>query len=237
VLLVGNERVMRAGLRALLDNQAGTTVVGEVEALDAALSLIISEQPDVTLLDPDHYSGADFLPNVLRAAISKTRVVLLTGAPESASVAQALGNGAVGLVSKQQGPEVLMKAIEKVHAGELWLDRSVTARLLTELSRAGQAERSDPEAVKVASVTARERQVIMLVGQGMRNMQIANRLNISEVTVRNHLTSVFRKLELANRCELVVYSFRHGLATMPTPARPAAPQTEDGSLEQQKKTS
>ena len=199
VLIVGNERVMRAALRALIDGQPGTNVIGEVESLDTALTVIMSEQPDVTLLDPDHYGGADVLVDLMRAAMTKTRIILLTGSPDSTPVLEALGNGAAGLVLKQEAPEVLARAIRKVHDGELWLDRSIAARLITELSRGGHGDRNDPDLTKAASLTKREREVVTLVSLGLRNMQVAGRLSISEVTVRNHLTSIFKKLEVTNR--------------------------------------
>ncbi len=234
VLIVGNERVMRAALRALIDGQPGTHVIGEVEGLDTALAVIMSEQPDVTLVDPDHNGGADVLADLIRAAATKTRMILLTGSPDSTPVADALGNGAVGLVLKQQAPEVLIKAIGKVHDGELWLDRSVAARVLTELSRAGHGDRSDPDLAKAESLTKRERQVVTLVSQGLRNTQVAERLGISEVTVRNHLTSIFRKLEVTNRFELVIHAFRCGLASLPSRMEPATLPAPDASVQQKK---
>jgi DNA-binding NarL/FixJ family response regulator len=214
VLLVCHERVIRAALRALIDGQDAMQVIGEVGSLDTALATILSEKPDVTLFDPDSYSSRD-VADVLRTAMTKTRIILLTSSPDSTSISEALEIGAVGLVLKQQAPEVLIKAITKVHAGELWLDRAATARLLAELTRAQQPDRGDPEAERAVLLTRRERQVITLVGEGLRNSQIAERLCISEVTVRNHLTSTFRKLEVENRFQLVIYAFQHGLATLP----------------------
>jgi two-component system, NarL family, nitrate/nitrite response regulator NarL len=234
VLLVGNERVMRAALRALIDGQPGTKVIGEVDDLEAALAAIMSGQPDVTLLDPDHCGGADVLADVMRAAMNRTRILLLTGSPDSTPVSEALGNGAAGLVLKQQAPEVLIKAIRKVHEGELWLDRSVAARLLTELSRADHEKRSDPDTAKAASLTKRERQVVTLVSQGLRNTQVAECLAISEITVRNHLTSIFRKLEVANRFQLVIHAFRCGLAALPSRMEPATEPTQGDTVQQEK---
>jgi len=236
VLLVCSERVIRAALHALIDGQFGTKVIGEVEHLDAALASILSEQPDVTLLDPDHYDGDD-VTGLLQAVMTKTRIILLTSSPNSTSIAEALQNGAVGLVLKQQAPELLIKAITKVHAGELWLDRSATARLLAELSRPIPAAPRDPNAERIALLTRREHQVISLVGEGLRNSEVANRLCISEVTVRNHLTAIFRKLELTNRFQLVIYAFQHGLATLPSRAATDAALPDRHTLGYQKRTS
>jgi DNA-binding NarL/FixJ family response regulator len=235
VLLVCSERVIRAAVRALIDGRRETCVIDEVEDLHAALDLIVAERPDVTVLDPDHYHSDD-VADLMRAAVTKTRIILLTGLPSSTPIAQAVENGAVGLVLKQQPPELLLKAIDKVHAGELWLDRTATARLIAELSYASQAENGDAATGKAARLTQRERQVIRLVGAGLRNSQIARRLCISEVTVRNHLTATFRKLELENRFQLVFYAFQHGLATLPARAN-AAQASDDPELEYRKKTS
>jgi DNA-binding NarL/FixJ family response regulator len=217
VLLVCNERVIRAGLRALIDGQIDTIVIGEVDGLDAAREVIAREYPDVTVLDPDHYPG-DRVGEFLRAATTPTRIILLTGSPDSTSISSALENGAAGLVLKQQSPEFLVKAINRVYAGELWLDRTAAARLIAELSSAGDHGTAETPARRDALLTNRERQVIKLVSEGLRNSQIAKRLLISEITVRNHLTSVFRKLDVANRFQLVTYAFQHGLAALPTRA-------------------
>jgi DNA-binding NarL/FixJ family response regulator len=236
VLIVCNERVIRAGLRALVQGHGGVTVVGDLDDLHTALTTIAAERPDVTVVDPDHYRSDD-VEELLLVGGTSTRFVLLTGSPDAMPISAILENGVVGLVLKQQPPDILIKAIDKVHAGELWLDRSATARLIAELSRASQAGASDRAWEKAARLTQRERQVIALVGEGLRNSQIANRLSISEVTVRNHLTSIFRKLELANRFQLVIYAFQHGLATLPLRGTIAAPMSDLHMLGYQKKTS
>ncbi len=190
----------------------------------------------MTILDPDNYKG-NGIADLLRAGMTKTRIVLLTGSPNATPISEALENGAVGLVLKQQPPEVLIKAIIKVYAGEVWLDRTATARLIAELSTAPAVEPADPDAARVALLTKRERQVVMLVGEGLRNSQIADRLCITEVTVRNHLTSTFRKLEVANRFQLVIYAFQHGLATLPSRVSSPATMPAGRVLGYQKKTS
>ncbi len=215
VLVVCSEGVTRAALHALIDGQTGTKVVGAIDDLDAALKAIASDHPDVTILDPDHFTSSGVV-DLLRAGNADTRIVLLTGSPVSTPIAEALENGAVGLVLKQQPPEILIKAIDRVYAGEVWLDRTATARVIAELSCPSQAEPGDPDREQLALLTKRERQVITLVSEGLRNSQIAKRLCISEVTVRNHLTSTFRKLEVANRFQLVLYAFQHGLAALPS---------------------
>jgi DNA-binding NarL/FixJ family response regulator len=125
----------------------------------------------------------------------------------------------MGMVKKEKAAEVLIAAIERVNDGEAWLDPSLMAGVLSEVTRAGKAAKTDPEAEKIASLTKREREVIVLIGEGIKNKEIAGRLFISETTVRHHLTSIYDKLEVADRVELLIYAFRHGLANPPASQR------------------
>ncbi len=124
--------------------------------------------------------------------------------------------GAMGLVFKEKAAEVVIRAIERVHAGEVWFDRTLIGNVLTELSRASATKKLDPEATKITKLTEREREIAALIGEGLKNKQIANRLFISETTVRHHLTSVFDKLGVTDRLELIIYAYRHGLAKPPS---------------------
>ena len=188
-----------------------TGVAGNrAEALDAAAST----QPDVIILDIvlGDEDGLSFLPE-LRQVARNARVLVLTGLRSSESQRQAMRAGAMGVVLKDHAAEVLIKAIEKVHSGEVWLDRLMMGRVLQEIS---EEKQSDPDREKIDTLTERERQVVGLVGEGLKNKQIAARLFISETTVTHHLSSVFSKLEVSDRLELVVYAFRHGLAKLPS---------------------
>jgi DNA-binding NarL/FixJ family response regulator len=123
----------------------------------------------------------------------------------------------MGLVRKEQGADVLVQAIEKVHSGEVWLEPTIVMRALAEISgrHSAAAPPVDPEAAKIARLTPREREVIGLIGEGLYNKDIAERLSISTATVSHHLTSIFDKLDVANRFDLVIYAYRHGLAESP----------------------
>ena len=116
----------------------------------------------------------------------------------------------MGLVLKEQAPEVLLKAIEKVHAGEIWLDRAMLASVLNEMV-AGQVGPANAEATRITTLTERERQVIGLVGEGLKNKQIGVRLSITETTVGHHLTSIFAKLGVESRLEMVLFAHRHNI--------------------------
>lgn len=116
---------------------------------------------------------------------------------------------------KDQSFEVLAKAIERIYAGEMWLDRSMTAALIEELSRRREANKTNPEAAKIETLTEREREVIAAVGEGLKNKEIGERLFISDITVRHHLTSIYSKLEVSDRLELIIYAYRHNLVPIP----------------------
>jgi two-component system nitrate/nitrite response regulator NarL len=212
VLLIDDHVVMRRGLRMLIENQPGLSVVGEATDRDAAILSAAREQPDIILLDLDlgDQSGLDILPE-LRAVAKAARVIVLTGIRDPAEHRQAVRLGATGMVLKEQAVDTLVKAIERVHAGETWLDPALVAHVLADRSRA-RGQDANPEAAGIAALTEREREVIVLIGEGLKNRQIGKRLSISETTVVHHLTSIFAKLGVANRLELVTYAYRHGLA-------------------------
>jgi len=192
------------------------TVVGEASNGSEAIETATQEQPDIILLDIGltDQSGLDFLRDLLVAA-PKSRVVVLTGVLDSEAHRRAVHLGAMGIVLKDRAADVLIKAIEKVNAGEVWLDRSLTARVLLEMSNPDERRKPDPEAEKIALLTDREREILELVCQGLKNKQIADKLFISEATVRNHLTSILGKLDLSDRFELALFAYRHQLARPP----------------------
>jgi two-component system, NarL family, nitrate/nitrite response regulator NarL len=212
VLLIDDHLVMRMGLRMVIDNQPGLTVVGEAANRAEALQIATREPSDIILLDLDlgDENGIDFLPDLLAAA-KGARVIVLTGLRNLEEYRHAVRLGAMGLVLKEQGPGVLTQAIKRVHAGQAWLDPALVATVLGEAAHA-RGGKTAPQAGRVAELTERERAVIDLICESLRNKQIAERLFISETTVVHHLTSIFSKLGVANRLELVIYAYSHGLA-------------------------
>ena len=202
ILLVDDHELVRTGLRIALERHPQLAVVGEAANRANALVIAARERPDIILLDLAAKGG---------------RAILVTGVRAPEEHYRAVQLGAMGLVRKEQAAEVLVQAIEKVHAGEVWLEASMVARVLAEISgqRSAVAQPVDPEAAKIARLTAREREVIGLIGEGLYNKQIAERLSISPATVSHHLTSIFDKLGVGNRFDLVIYAYRHGLAESP----------------------
>jgi two-component system, NarL family, nitrate/nitrite response regulator NarL len=214
VLIVDDHHLVRMGLCALIEGQPEMTVVGEAVNCAEALSLTGSARPDLILLDIDlgNENGLDFLVE-LRALDTQIRVLILTEIKDPATHRRAAKLGAAGLVLKDQPTDVLLKAIKKVHEGEAWLDRSLMGSLLSELTRTDK--KVDSEEARLENLTAREREVISLIAEGLKNKQIAARLFISETTVTHHLSSIFSKLGVSDRLELVIYAFSYSLAKMP----------------------
>jgi DNA-binding NarL/FixJ family response regulator len=117
----------------------------------------------------------------------------------------------MGIVSKTQSPEVLIKAVRKVHLGEVWIEHSLIANLVNGSFHAQAAPPADPDAEQIRLISEREREVIHLIGRGLKNKQIASQLSIGETTVRHHLTSIYSKLGVSDRLELLIFSHSHQL--------------------------
>ncbi|HWQ34991.1 MAG TPA: response regulator transcription factor [Blastocatellia bacterium] len=215
VLLVEDHLLVRAGLRLLLESDPELVVVGEAGNRTEALAALAAE-PDVILLDLDlgGESGLDFMPELM-SRINGSRILVLTGMTDHEMHYRAVKLGAMGLVAKMEMAEVLIKAVKKVHEGEVWLNRTTVARMLSEMAQAGRPSEPDPDEMRIASLTEREREIIALVGEGCKNKQIAERLFISEPTVRHYLTSIFSKLNVTDRLGLIIYAYQFGLATLP----------------------
>lgn len=216
LLLLDHQRMVREGLRLLLEQHANLAVVGEAGERQEALELIRRTCPDIILLELnlDGELDIELIPELLAAAGS-AQIVLVTAISEPSIQRFAVQAGVMGVVEKKQPGSVLVKAIEKVFAGEVWIDRTMMATVLTDLRQARLGQQSDPEAAKIAQLSQREREVIQWVGQGLKNKEIARQLSISEVTVRHHLTSIYSKLEVGDRLELTIYAYQNGLAELP----------------------
>jgi DNA-binding NarL/FixJ family response regulator len=214
ILLLDNDLLVRAGFRLLLEDQSKFNVVVTEGTEEIGPQLASEIQPDIVLLRESINKSMilDIIPKLV-SVLKQPRIILIPLKSDSEFIIQAVNGGAMGIVFTSQKPEVIYKAIEKVHAGEVWLDRSLIANLLTQNIQIGR--RIDPKTKKKASLSGREREVIALVGEGLKNQQIADQLFLSEVTVRHHLTSIFKKLGVTDRLELVIYAYQNDLAKLP----------------------
>jgi two-component system, NarL family, nitrate/nitrite response regulator NarL len=215
VLLIDDHVLVREALSVLLQVRAGLKVVGEARNPSEALSIAAREKPNIILLAlnlDQSDGGLNLLPELLSAAGSQARILLLTDGRDSTTHCQAARLGAMGIVLKRETSNDLLKAISKVHAGEVWLNRSLTASLITSIARNDeQTKKAQSEAAPLELLTDREREVATLAGEGLRSKEIGKRLFISEITVRHHLTSIFGKLDVSNRLGLILFLYRHKL--------------------------
>jgi DNA-binding NarL/FixJ family response regulator len=171
----------------------------------------------VSLLDLDlgQENGLDAIPKL--TAASKAKILVLTGLRDESVHHSAVIAGARGVVEKEARAETILAAIAKVHEGQLWLDRAAAGKILVELSRKNTGRDAvNPEQNKISALTVREREIIALTATnaGATARTIAEKLHISEHTLRNHLTSIYEKLGVANRLELFAYAHQHKLAKL-----------------------
>lgn len=221
VLLIQNQECVRSGLRLLIESQSRVEVIGEASNYSQAIATISQNAPDVILLDHEHGGDCsiDTIPDLL-ATSKGSQVLIFTGEWNPEAHYRAFGLGAMGLVFKTDSPETLTKAIEKVHSGEAWIESVTMARLLREIwqEKIKTIESSQlplKSRQSVGRLTEREREVVILIGERLKNRQIADRLFVCEATVRHHLTSIYDKLNLKNRFDLALYAYQNGLAKEP----------------------
>jgi DNA-binding NarL/FixJ family response regulator len=215
VLVVDDQTVVREGLVMLLQLSPGIAVVGAaVDGLDA-VRLAAAHQPDVVLMDlrMPRCDGVEATRQIL-AHNATTRVIVLTTYADDASVFAALEAGARGYLTKDATANEIQRAVRTVHAGEALLEPSVQRRLL-ERALAAPREPVDVVATPVYpdGLTPREAEVLQQIAAGLSNREIAERLVISEATVKTHVNNIFAKAGLRDRAQAVVYAVRHGLAT------------------------
>ena len=222
VFLVDDHRTVLWGLQRLIESDGpGMQVVGTATSAEEAIAQLPELHADVILLDLDlgGRSGIDILPT-LREISGGARVLVLTGMRDGRLHEQAIVAGACGVVTKESSADTILKAIGKAYVGEMWLDRTATARIFMELSRRGRGEVPDPVELQIRSLTHRERQIIsaLTADAGASTRSIAATLCMSEHTLRNHLSSIYDKLRVSSRVELWAFATKHGLASTPPAA-------------------
>ena len=203
LLIVDDHSVVREGLRAFLRLQEGIEVVGEAASADEAVSVAAASSPDVVLLDlvmPEG-DGIGAIRRLIECAPG-VRVLVLTSFADDAQIFAAIAAGAAGYLLKDVDPQALADGIREVHAGRPALHASVAARLMRHSG--SPRSRSD-------DLTARERDVLRLVVEGLANKQIAQRLGIGEKTIKTHVSRVLAKLGVTDRTQAAVLAIREGL--------------------------
>lgn len=209
ILIADDHAIVREGLRTLIDTEPGLTLVGEaadgVEAVTRARLL----KPDVILMDMS-MPRKDGLTAIreIKEADPAARILVLTSFAEDDKVFPAIKGGASGYLLKDSSPLELLNAIRTVHRGEVSLHPTIARKVIHELNQSSALPpTTDP-------LTEREVDVLRLVAQGLSNEAIAERLTLSERTVRTHVTNILSKLQLANRTQAALYALRQGLASL-----------------------
>jgi len=218
ILLIDDHQSFLWGMVKLIESDSATmTVIGTAADISEALVIAQREQPDIILLDIDlnGVNSLDSLP--LLREVTSAVVLILTGVRDPETHDRAVLSGARGVVQKEAPAELILKAIKKVYEGEIWLDRASTGRVFSKLLDQS-TNPVTPEATRIASLTSREREIIdVIIKQGRStNKQIAGHLNMSEHTLRNHLSSIYSKLEVENRLELAMYAVKHHISEAPS---------------------
>jgi len=213
VFLVDDHRAVLWGLeRLILSAEDKMQLLGSATSLAELRSAPESLTADVIVLDLD-LNGED-CSNAFAELLKEYsgRVLVLTGTRDGETHRRAVLAGAHGLVRKDEPVDVLLKAIEKVHAGEFWLSRSLVSQVMGSLTGAPSEVRE--ERTRIASLTHKEREVVAAVvrHRGAKSVVVADELGISEHTLRNHLSAIYHKLGVHRRLELYLYAREHGLA-------------------------
>jgi DNA-binding NarL/FixJ family response regulator len=220
IVVADDHPIFRDGLCKLLALEEDFEVVAQAQDGRQVLEVLQQQEPDILLLDLK-MPGLDGLATLqrLQAARNKTRVIVLTASDDKNEFVQAMKLGTSGIVLKQTATELLIKSIRKVHAGEIWLDSHTTAAVIRTFVAADEAP--SPQGIpQVASrererspLSQREREIVALVAQGFKNKEMAEKMFISEQTVKNHLHNIFDKLGVSDRLELALYAIHNNLHT------------------------
>jgi DNA-binding NarL/FixJ family response regulator len=215
VFLVDDHKSFADGLAMLINtNKSVMEVVGMAHSKTEALASIVEAKPDVVLLDIDlgDENGIEMLPELIQKTSAK--FIILTGTRNPVIHETAILKGARGVLLKSDSGKVILKAIEKVNLGELWLDNRTLNKVLSQLTQQPKRDESeDPEVKKIASLTPRESEIIKFLIQkdSSTNKEISESLFISDSTLKNHLTTIYSKLGVKNRIELLKYALKHNL--------------------------
>ncbi len=216
LVIADDHPIVRDGLKKLLLLEEDFDIVGEAGDGREVLDKVRDLDPDVLLLDlrMPNLDGLATL-QALAQLNKRTRVIVLTASEDKNEFVQAMKLGCSGIVLKQTAPDLIVKSIRKVHSGEIWLDSHTTAAVMRQFSThlEGDAPSGQPGAKgrERSPLSTREREIVGLVAQGYKNKEMAEKMFISEQTVKNHLHNIFDKLGVSDRLELALYAIHKGL--------------------------
>lgn len=215
ILLVDDHQLVREGIVSLLRTQPDLEVVGEAAGGQEAIEKARELMPDVILMDIQMPGGDGITATgIIKAEMPSTKVLMLTVSEDNQDLFQAIKHGAQGYLLKNLPAERLFDAIREVYRGYAPISSRVAGRILSEVASAPEPPAGAPRQ-GLAALTAREREVLNLVGKGLTNREIARALYITENTVKIHLRNILEKLHLQNRVQAATYAQREGLIDRP----------------------
>lgn len=211
VQIVDPQQIALWGMKHLLAGTNNYHVCATATNAKEALAAAISSEPDVIVLEPelDGEDGLELITTLLRN--TKAKIIIYTGSNKAKLHDQAVVKGARGIITKTEPTETLLKAIEKIHVGELWINRNAASRILLQISEANAPKVLSNELKKLETLSTKEEKVTRAIQmQSEKTLkEISSTLNISEHTLRNHLASIYSKLDLRNRLELYVFCCKY----------------------------
>lgn len=209
VLIVDDHTIVRKGIRALLAEIAGIEVVGEADNGQEAIAQAKTLHPDVILMDlaMPKMDGIEATRQI-KASQPESRILVMTSFAADDKVFPAIKAGALGYLLKESAPEDLVQAIHQIHRGESSLHPTIARKVLQEITHPSDRPPTPNP------LTEREAEVLRLVAQGLSNQDIARKLNISDPTVRTHVSNIMSKLHLATRIQAALYALREGLVSL-----------------------
>ena len=210
IVIADDHPIFRDGLRRLLESNARFKVIGEAGDGEAAVAQVAALRPDILLLDLSmpKAGGLEALRE-LSELQSPTRPVLLTAAIDPTETVAALQLGARGVILKESATQLLYKCLQAVMEGEYWVGHDRVHDIVQHLRLA--ARKAEEEATPVQKLTRRELQIVAAIVEGASNKDMSQQFNLSEQTVKNHLSHIFDKVGVSNRLELALYAVHHKL--------------------------
>ncbi len=216
VLLFASYQLVLESFKSFLNLSGEINVVDSTISVEELPGLAQKKEYDVVVLCllEEETGNLEIIPQ-LQEIDSDVRLLVLTGSSDIDSHQRAVEFGAAGIVRKEQDGKTLLRAIRQVHEGGTWFNQKLLSQILNK--NGNGAKTKDWETTKIEYLTHREREIISVITQGMNNKEIAENLNISEATVRHHLSSIYSKLELDDRLNLVIFAYQHKLAEIKRP--------------------
>jgi DNA-binding NarL/FixJ family response regulator len=211
VLLVDDFQILIWGIEKLIGSVSNIELVGIANTHKQALEQIAQKNPDVVLINSTLLEGdlIEFIPQILN--VSYSNILVFSGAEEVELHDLVVIKGARGILNKNDSATNLLKAIDKIHAGEIWVNRNATSRILLEIAKASSPKLKTEEQIKLESLTKKENKIIesIIVSSDKSYKTIASELHISEHTLRNHLAAIYGKIGVKSRMELYVFCLEH----------------------------